>query len=539
MSLAITAVRGAIWTIGTGIGTRLIGVVGTILLARLLAPDVIGEVLVATALVMTATLLSHIGFGHYVVAKKANRAESFHATVFTLGAIAIVFLFLWIFRAPLSNAFDAPTAAHYIPWLVVGAFLQRIGYAVSRVLVRDLKFRAVAIGNAMGELAFPLVAVGGAWLGWGGDALVVAFVLRGALQAIVYIWLAERREWLEPCKLSWTSTVAIFRFGIPLWVASIAHFASRQWDNLLISRFFSPFSLGIYNYAYNLADIPASQIGEHIGDVLLPSFANIGDEQRRRALTRATTLMALMVFPLAVGLGAVSETLTAVIFNQEWQGVGPVLLILSALSIVRPVGWTINSYLVALHRVGAVMYLEIIKLAALMAAIVIAHPYGLEWVCVGVGVGFATNAIASIWLVRRADRIAIWPLVYGMVGPLLACVPMVGGVLGARWVVEELVGHAVVSLAVELVVGGIVYIPGAFIFAPSASRDAAAATTTTTMTTGRALRPNPSFNRLVRLYADQRAVCLRARSGPAAPKLSSSCAFGRAAGRSSNTVRPP
>ena len=79
----------------------------------------------------------------------------------TLGSIAIMFAVLWIVRVPMAEAFDAPTAARYVPWLVVGAFLQRIGYAVSRVLVRDLKFRAVAIGNGVGEFAFPIVAVAG------------------------------------------------------------------------------------------------------------------------------------------------------------------------------------------------------------------------------------------------------------------------------------------------------------------------------------------------------------------------------------------
>jgi hypothetical protein len=76
-----------------------------------------------------------------------------------------------------------------------------------------------------------------------------------------------------------------------------------------------------------------------------------------------------------------------------------------------------------------------------------------------------------VWIVKHADGIPIWPLVSGMIGPLLACGPMAGAVYGVRWLVVEAGGNAIMSLAAELAVGGIVYIPCAFIFAPSASRD--------------------------------------------------------------------
>ncbi|RMH38129.1 MAG: oligosaccharyltransferase [Deltaproteobacteria bacterium] len=471
MSLAVRAARGAIWNIGTSVGTRLIGVVGTLVLARLLDPDTIGEVLVATALVLTAKQLSHIGFGQYVIANKPDRDGVFHATALMLGTIALAFAVLWWLRAPLSAAFGAPDAARYVPALVVGAFLQRVGYTVSRVLARDLRFRAVAIGNSLGELAYPIVAVGLAWAGWGGDAIAAAFVARGAVQAAAFIAAADRREWLSPCRLSWARTVEILRFGVPLWIASLAHFASRQWDNLLVSRFFGAHAVGIYNYGYNLADIPASQVGEHIGDVLLPSFATIAPDQRRRALARATSLLALVVFPLATGLGAVAHTLVAVIFNEQWQAVAPVLVILSSLSVVRPVGWTINSYLVALHRTGAVMLLEFIKLGALMALIAALSPLGIEWVCAGVGLAFAANAAASVWLVRRADGIPAGPLVAGLIGPLMACGPMVGAVLGVRHVAAAMGWPATASLVAELFTGAVVYVPAALVLAPATSRD--------------------------------------------------------------------
>ncbi|MBN1608709.1 MAG: oligosaccharide flippase family protein [Polyangiaceae bacterium] len=471
MSLAIKTARGAIWNIGVGIGTRLVGVIGTIVIAHLLKPEVVGEVLVGTALVTTAGTLAQIGFGPYVIAKNAGRDESFHVTVLTVGTAVLAFATLWVFRGPLSSAFEAPAAARYIPALIVGMLLQRIGFVISRIMIRDLQFRQVATGKGIGEGLYPVTAVGLAAAGWGGHALVAAFVVRGAAQAFYYAAVVDRREWLAPCKLSWQHTVSIFRFGIPLWVGSVASYAARNWDNLLVSRYFGPHQLGIYNYAYNLADIPATQVGEHIGDVLLPSFARLDETRRKAALVRATALLALVVFPLAVGLGAISDTLVKVIFDKEWQGVGPALMLLSVLSIARPVGWTISTYLVALSRVHVVTFLEILKLATVLLGIALAGPYGMAWVCVGVGVAFAMHAAVSVAFVHRADGIGVRPLASGMLGPLAACAPMAAAVYAARLGIAALGGSTLLALGAELVTGGLVYVAAALLLAPAQARD--------------------------------------------------------------------
>src|SRR6185503_11117155 len=104
---------------------------------------------------------------------------------------------------------------------------------------------------------------------------------------------------------------------------------------------------GMYNLAYNLADVPAIQVGEQIGDVLLPSFARMDVARRPAALVRSMMLLSLVVFPLAVGLGAVAPTLVATIFDARWRPLAPMLVLLSALSVARPLGWAVASYLQA------------------------------------------------------------------------------------------------------------------------------------------------------------------------------------------------
>src|SRR5688572_32904957 len=147
---------------------------------------------------------------------------------------------------------------------------------------------------------------------------------------------------------------------MPLAVQSFAHNAARYWDNLTVSYLFGEKATGTYNYAYNLADIPATYIGEQLALVLLPSMASLPPERRPRALERSTALLSLIIFPLAIGLGLIAYPLIAWILpNNEWQEVAPLLAVLACLSVFRPVTWVLSAYMESEQKTGRLMFLEL------------------------------------------------------------------------------------------------------------------------------------------------------------------------------------
>jgi lipopolysaccharide exporter len=173
-----------------------------------------------------------------------------------------------------------------------------------------------------------------------------------------------------------------------------------------------------------------------------------------------------------VGLGAVAPTLVHTMLKPAWHDVAPMLTILSALSVTRPIGWTINSYLQARDATRAIMILEFVKLVAIVAAIVTLGRISPLWACGAVGVAFALHALASLWVVRKIDQIPLARTIGRCLPPLFACAPMVLAVLGVRWALAhagiEIRG---VGLVLELVAGAIGYVVGALVLARSVSLD--------------------------------------------------------------------
>jgi len=473
VSLARSATLGAVWTIGLSVGSRLIGVVGTLILTRYISPQVYGEVNVAVVLVLTVNALTRLGLINYMPAHPhAGREATFHASLFhmVLGFVGLAVILLM--REPLGPLLNSPGMSYFMPGVVLAGLLGRFSAVPSAMLARDMRFATLGAARGIGELTYTLVAVLLAMAGWGGNAIVVGNIARSAIQLVIMSAATGLSEWIRPCRLTLETTRRLFAFGIPLWIAGLAAEASRRWDNLLVARFLGPKVLGTYNLAYNLADIPASHVGEHIGDVLLPTFARMDAARRRAAFVRACGLLSLVVFPLGVGLGAIAQTLAHTIFDPRWWVMAPMLSILSALSVARPVGWLTTSYLQACDRTRVAMNLEIFKVVVLLTAITALAQVGPLWVCAAAGIAFGAHSLAGMGYLSRLDGIPISSIVVQVARPLAACVPLVGAVLGLRYLLDGFgIGHGVVSLALEIIAGGLVYVAFAFVLAPGIARD--------------------------------------------------------------------
>ncbi len=411
-SLARRAVQGALWTVVTSTGARAVGVAGTLLVTRYLGPDEYGEVSLASVVVLTATTFSNCGLSQYIVSKPgAGRAATFHATFyFTLLGVVALGVAL-VLGGPLGALIQAPGIGRWLPGLACAALLERVATIQDRILVRDMRFRAVGLLRSLGEVVYSAVTVGlaaagtGAWWG-GGNALVIGSIARSGVRLVALAAVTPRREWLSPSRITWQKTRELFTFGLPMSVASLAGFGSRRWDNFIFSHDFGQAAAGIYNLAYNLADIPATQIADTIGDVLVPSFAQMGNEERRkRAYLVSLRQMTLLVAPLAFGLGAVAPALTRTFFDRRWHGIGLELAVLSVLSAVRPIGWVAGSYLQVADRPRLIMILELCKtmsVLALMHLFAIGAPRlfgpdlgrfgaGEPWACAAVGLAFGLS----------------------------------------------------------------------------------------------------------------------------------------------------
>jgi PST family polysaccharide transporter len=358
--------------------------------------------------------------------------------------------------------------------MALSVFIRRLGAMPERMLVQQMNFRPSGLALALGEIAFTATALPLAATGWGGWSLVVANNVKSIIAVVILIHAAGVRSWATPTPLRWERVKDMLRFGLPLGIQGIAHQASRYWDNLAVSTYFGTTATGAYNMAYNLADIPAIQVGEQIALVLLPSIAELPKERRPRALERSTGLLSLIIFPLAIGLGLVAYPLIGLILPADkWQEVAPLLTVLACLSVFRPITWVLSAYMEAESKTNRLMFLEVAKVVVIVGGIAVLAPLGLRVAAGAVGIAFGATAIAGVAIVASGpDGPSPWRLFVGFFQPLVACAVMVAAVLGMRAALGIAgVDHPAVYLIAEIVAGAIAYVVAALAICRETSRD--------------------------------------------------------------------
>ena len=452
----------------TTLGSRVAGLIGTLILARFLAPDEYGEIMVAVTVTTTAFSVTTFGVGIYMLSNRdLTRAEAFHASCWFLATGVAAQAIVWALAGPIGASFDAPNIGHYMPFFVASVLLDRISFLPERMLIRKLQFRWISLARAASEIVFTVLSLTLAWLGYGVMSIAWAYLARAALRCLAIVTAVSWREWLEPHPLHRATFEKIISSGVKISIAGIAQFLMRRWDSLLVSWFYGNATMGAYNYAYNLADTPAVAIGEQMSDVVAASFPHAEGAKRQAALIRACTMISILMFPLAFGLGAVAETVGQAFFSKKWAEVGPMLMVLSALSAPRPVAQIVSAYFYAGQRLRIVAWLEWLSLGLLMGGIATIGRIGVLWTCGVVGAVFTLRTLMLMYAVTLMDGVALRRFLLPLVRPLIACVLMVLAIVLVRPSLLEL--RPLLRLVIEIALGAAVYLLGAlFVF-----RDAA------------------------------------------------------------------
>lgn len=472
--LARQTVRASAWTIATGLGTRLLGVIGTLILAGFVQPYDYGEVQAAIVLVWTANQISTLNVGTYILAHpKSGRDVMFHATLLHLLPGFVALAIVWAIGARFGVKLDAPHVGLYLPGMVLSVALDRVLYMPERVLVRNMRFGSLSVSRAVGDLTYTAVSIlmASKLFGWGGMAIVAGNIARSLIRFLVTASYVAWREWLQPSKLHAGVFREMFKFGVPVAVGSLASFGVRRWDNLLVSAFFGPATMGAYNLAYNLADIPAVQVGEQISDVLQAAFSRV-DGDPRRALLRSLGILAFIMTPMAVGLGCIAPTLGEAFFNKQWAAVGSMLAALAVISFTRPISNTVGGYLQVRRQPRVVAVMDVLTLALLLGALWTLGRLSPLWACATVGIVFTVRMIVWGYVLRSIEQISLREFLSPLLPPVVACLPMIALIYLLRSLVP-VGGHAasIALLIGEVVVGAVAYVGTAWLVARAQLRE--------------------------------------------------------------------
>lgn len=449
-------VRGAGWTVLLRFAIRSLGVVSTIILARLLTPADYGIVAIATLLAAAVTVLSSFNFEVWLI-RHRNPAPHDYNTIFTLGILrgAVTTLALAGLAVPMSVFFSEPRLVTVLYVLAASNF------AASFINVGTVEFRR----ELEFDKDFRLLA--GSRLGGALITIALAVVFRnhwalvGGLVAtdLLTVAISYRLHAFRPrfCLVSWRP---VMNFTKWLLAASILRFVYLRSDTFILGKLGTTGLVGTYSMAHTLANLAATEIVTPIRRALMPGYAKMRhDPPRLRAgFVDGFGIIVLLGLPFALGVGLTADPLVRTLLGDQWLDTIPLIKILAIYGLAS-IGLSNQSpVLLAMGRTGLASALVAVSVAVLLPAFWYGmSQHGLIGAAVAAtianGVLFVIGLIATVKVLNISVRRLLDVSWRTVVGALI--------MTGAVWAVQETAWSQVIwpvaLLMVCALVGALAY----------------------------------------------------------------------------------
>ncbi|THF61609.1 lipopolysaccharide biosynthesis protein [Pseudothauera rhizosphaerae] len=453
-------VRGAAWMVGLRLLQRSLGLISTVVLARLLLPEDFGLVAMALAFYALVELIGFLGFDAALIRKKA--ADRVHYdTAWTLGILlkGATALILYLSAPAVAAFYDEPRIREilYVFALVslVGAF-ENIGIVNFRKeLSFDQEFRFQLMKKLISVVATVALAL------YFRSYWALAFGMLAS--AIVGVLLSYVMHAYRP-GFSLGAWREMLGFSVWMSIDHIISFIRERGSDFVVGKFLPAQALGAYRVGSELASLPTTQLYLPVMRAVFPGYAKIVDDpQALRSVYLSTQAsIATIVLPVTVGLVLLAEPLVLLLLGPRWGEAVPLVRVLGLYGITRLLQGNRNALFVAKGKPSWLAALGLLEVTVMFPLIFYWLLNGGEVVMVGWAKVIASLVILplGVYLVCSVVAMSGRDFLGTVWRPVLAC----GAMSLAVWLVGRSLdfapdeGGAALALAALVPLGALVYL---------------------------------------------------------------------------------
>lgn len=375
-SLSGKTAVGTAWSALSTVGRQLLSIASMGTVARMLGPGAYGVMGMANLLLVIIVNFRDLGTGTAIV-QRLTIGHRFLASLFWVNCLLGVLMALMVVAAsPFTAAFfHTPELLPILCTVAISFVLSACGIVQNSILLREMRFKALALIDLSSALASYLVALICAVRGLGVWSLVFANIANSATSSSLY-WVASR--WHPTWEFDLGEVRSIMGFSLNLSGFGVANYAYRNADNIIVGRVLGRVPLGNYQMAYNLMLTPLQNIGSVIAQVTFPAFARIQEdnERFRIAFVRSCCIVALCTFPVMAGLAVVADPFIRAVLGAKWVGAIPIFEVLAPVGLLQSIQTLVGAIYVAKGRTDWMLRWGLLNCVVLIPAFLIGVRFG-------------------------------------------------------------------------------------------------------------------------------------------------------------------
>jgi lipopolysaccharide exporter len=412
-------VQGAAWMVGFKLVERGLGVLSTLILARVLLPSDFGTVAMAMSFIALLELLTAFNFDVALIQKQGAGREAYD-TAWTFNCLLglVVGCLMLALAWPAAAFYGHPELIPVISVLAIGSLVQgfeNIGVVAFRKELRfDREFRfLLAKKLSMFCTAVPLAFLLRSY--W---AMILGIVAGRVAGVALSYYVHPFRP-----RLSLKARHELLHFSKWLMGLNLLAFFKERSPDFIIGRLLGAHSLGLFNVSYELANMPATELVAPINRAVFPVYARIGHdlEHLGREYLSVMAMIVLVAVPAVAGIASIATLLVPIALGPNWAEAAPVLALLAFFGITQVMQSNAYAVYLAVGRPDLQAKLNVGHVAVLVALLLTLVP---KYHLTGGAAAFLLTAViilpVSFGLVIRVLKLRVTDLFVHMWRPFLA-----------------------------------------------------------------------------------------------------------------------
>ncbi len=445
---------GAIWTAGGRIVSNLLGLVSTLVLARLLTPADFGLVAIATIIYAIVQAITELSLSAALIQHKDPQREHYD-TAFTLSILRSVAIgvVLAIAAWPVAVAYKDERLIGIC--FMLGATSLVSGLMNPKLVVyrRRLSFSQEIVTEFIRQIVGLVISVGIAVTFHSYWALVISSLVSQATGVIISYALVP--YWPRLSFAHWRN---LFSFSSWMALSSGLNALNYRADQLALGALMGNGPLGQYTVGDNLASLPVRESTAPIANVLFPAFSRLQDdrERLRQAFLRSQRLLVATAMPVGVGFALVAAPLLELVLGPQWTQAALVGQILSTVFAAQAFLMPVTPLAMGLGRTRLLfmrdLFYIVIRYPLIFAGLFSGGLVGLLFArCIS----GATGIVVEIYLAKRLIGVGMTTQVLSNWRALTATASMAASV----WIVGALTAgtSGILQLVLMIVSGAASY----------------------------------------------------------------------------------
>ena len=412
--------RSSLWLGLASIVLRFMELVRSVILARLLLPEVFGVMGIIHLLREGITQLSQTSFNQAIIYRKTKIEESVN-TAWVLNIIRGFILFaLMLFLSPLIASFYDEEFLNTGIKILGIVFIFEGLYNVNMVLYqKNIDLKKIAILNMTTNAVGIIVVIVLAYYLRNVWALLVGIIFTSIANVSLSYFITEKKP-----KFSFDSSLAweMFHYAKYLTGAGIIYFLTKRLDDGLIGKLLGMRELGFYINAYFFANLPSTHIHSLLSPLIFPTYSYYNQDQEKlnQLFLRVFKVISTVSIPASFGVLALSDEIASVLLGKIWEPMVPALKILVFFGLFRALAGCTGPLLNAMGKPEITFWIMFGKLA--MIAIII-YPltveYGIMGTAIAITIPMLLEQIYLWFVIKRLTSIKILTLLGVVIRPTL------------------------------------------------------------------------------------------------------------------------